>query len=328
MRHLVTLSALFLLLIPASRSWSLEDSTPGLAELVKAYLEAPGPLEARRARLTLLESELASAEALSELARKEEKPERAEKLEEVARQALATHIEKDIREKLETGLVFDGQYDHLKKLPGSLDALHTLVEGETVDLPVRLGAINALADVADRGYKPRLENLVEDPFLYPVIREQLGLLLAILGDTRKIDRDIEQLEQHVESSNPDLALGANLQLANLSYRIRRYETTIACYHRVLKIYELVRTRFPANHPLVVSNFNDSSLSLQHYNLSCSYSLSGKIEKAREHLKTAVLLDPIHYKNMSIDGDLKNLREAEGHEEFRRGINRALQEEDI
>ncbi len=331
-KFLLTLLLLAASIIPSAalKATNEESKSKDIAQLIQTYLKADSTLKARIARQSLLSAGSEHHKAVREASEKVKSShkDKAQGLKEISVKLLSQELTKVIEKKLATGLVFDGQYDAFKEIPGALEALHSLLDDETVDIRVRMGSINALADVADEKFKPRLEALIDDPFLYPLIREELGILLAILGDTRKVDNDIKKLKEHVNSRNPDLSLNANLQLANLSYRIRKYGQAIECYKRILGIYQLVRTRFPKDHPLVKVNFNDRALALQHYNTACSYSLNKEIKEAREHLKKSILLDSTHFKNMSIDGDLKNLRDAKGHKEYKQGITRALQDEEI
>jgi len=46
------------------------------------------------------------------------------------------------------------------------------------------------------------------------------------------------------------------------------------------------------------------------------------------MKRAVKLDPMHYDNMSLDGDLKNLRESDGYAKFKKELVKMLQAESI
>ena len=55
-------------------------------------------------------------------------------------------------------------------------------------------------------------------------------------------------------------------------------------------------------------------SLVHYNLACSYSLTGQVELAVEALESAINLGYRDFKWMNQDPDLKNLRE---HAEYKR-----------
>jgi tetratricopeptide (TPR) repeat protein len=55
-------------------------------------------------------------------------------------------------------------------------------------------------------------------------------------------------------------------------------------------------------------------SLVHYNLACSYSLTGQVEMAIEALESAINLGYRDFKWMTQDPDLKNLRD---HAEYKR-----------
>jgi tetratricopeptide (TPR) repeat protein len=263
-------------------------------------------------------------------------PER-ELLELASIKVLAGHLAVVIGKHQESQLVFDGQYSHLRdddNKENTTDVtnglFHVLNDEEVPDF-IRLGSINALADVADKGILTRVRDLERDPLLEPEIATQLGLLMAIFGDTRRVDRRVSRLLKNTEHTDPLRSLDANVELANIYYRIRHYDEAVERYVLIVETYGTIRRGLQRNsptHPLLANRFSDEQMALQYYNASCSNSLAGKVSDARRLLRQAIELDPIHLTNVSIDGDLKNLREAEGHAEFLIDLQGLVDEEAI
>ncbi len=317
-----------------------KPSPDKVARSIDAFHGAGNALARARARRAVLELGPAALDTIKEIAGKEEDAKKRASLERISVQLLAAKFVEIILERQKTGLIFDGQYDDLKKDgPLAARALRLLLDDETTEAAVRLGTINALADVADASFLPRIRELESDPLLPNLLRDELGALIAILGDTSRFERRLRKLERSSRSKNRDLSLGAYLELSNLYYKIRRYDKATRCYERILKLFTQVREtlklkKLPPEHPLYAAyaayaaRFSDRVFALHSYNAACSYSLAGKIEESRDHMKTAVKLDPMHYDNMSLDGDLKNLRESEGYAKFKRELAKMLQAESI
>lgn len=316
---------------PREDSAAADPDTKTVSQALDALRKAEGDVEralARHALARLGPPALAAVREALAAERARPSPDRQfiSSLEAAARRLLGARLAETIARRQESGLVFDGQYDDFKEIEGNVrEALFHLLDDEASSLALRFGALNALADVATGEDLARVRQLEDDPFMVPRLKTELGVLMAILGDTSKVDHQIQRFERHATSTNPDLSLSANLQLSNLYYRIRKYSKATDCYERVLKIFELVRSQLPKEHQLYRAQFNDQVLALHHYNAACSYALDKKIEKAREHLRAAVRLDALHFKNMDLDGDLENLREAEGHEDFKKELSSYLQD---
>jgi len=157
--------------------------------------------------------------------------------------------------------------------------------------------------------------------------------MAIFGDTRRVDRRLAKLVERAEVPEPLRALEANVELANIYYKIRNYKEAVERYKLILGTYKkirrgLQRQRSAPAVDLLAGQFSDQQMALQYYNAACSNSLAGNIVEARLLLEQAVRLDPIHFSNIRIDGDLKNLRDAEDHSEYLKELQSAVDEESI
>lgn len=239
-----------------------------------------------------------------------------EPLQRVVRALHAAKLTKIIEARVATNLFFDGQYDDLRSEGAEgVAALIFIVDDEDAHPAIRRGAINALADLATPESLTDLRRLERDPLLPELLREELGMLMAILGDTRNVQKTIREISRRIEHENPLIAVPANTELAHVYYRIRSYKKATECYERVLAIFDDLGKR-PGFRP-TAEFFREKAL--HHYNAACSYSLAGEIEKARENLEKAARIDRSHLENMEKDGDLKRAREAEGWAEFKKKL---------
>jgi tetratricopeptide (TPR) repeat protein len=255
------------------------------------------------------------------------------------------------REALETQLTFDGQYSGLEELgPEVTHALLELLGDEATEPVLRLCACRALADVADASVVPRLRALSSDVLLPRLLREQVGILLAIFGDTYAVEADITRLSRLTRSASETLQVGAYLELANLYYRIRRYQKAVECYEEILRLYggfqklleertrDLRRQRDRESDPgrrllfeqqvLALEKQLEATaeeLSLHYYNAACSNTLAGNIERAKKYLRKAVQGEPSHYTNMEKDGDLGRLRSHPSYGEFRKELGKLFED---
>lgn len=237
----------------------------------------------------------------------------------------AEKLKPRIRERVSTGLFFDGQYDDFKSEGADVGAsVLSIVEDEGESAAMRQGALNALADIAEAEFLPRIRTLESDPLLDPDIREELGTLMAILGDTRRVDRKIRHFVKDIENPNIRVAIEANSQLAHLYYRIRRYSKAVECYDRILKVYNDIEKA--QGFPRSASFFRQKAL--RHYNAACSCTLAGALDKAKENLLKAVELDPTHLANMEKDGDLKKLRDSEDFPQFKKELKKLLKDRSL
>ncbi len=246
-------------------------------------------------------------------------------LEQAAVSLLARKLAPTIAERVSTGLYFDGQYDDFKDAgPETVPALLSIVEDEAVGDGLRRGALNALADLASPDLLPRLRQLESDVLLDPALREELATLLAILGDTRKIDRKIREVSERIGHPDPDEFVRANSELAHLFYKIRKYSSATECYERILDLFGRFES-LPTFQP--TADFFKRK-ALHHYNAACSYSLAGELDKARDNLRKAIEIDPSHFNNMERDGDLRGVRESDAYDEFVRELRTLLEERSI
>jgi tetratricopeptide (TPR) repeat protein len=320
-----------LALVPEDR-----PEPPPIAERAAAGVEAlrraATPIERALARHRLLDLGPEALAPVREAAASAE-GELGPALEEIAVRLLARALEPVIRERLSTGLFFDGQFLDLRERgPDVVPALLVLLDDEEAADGVRRGAVNALADLADPSHLPRLQRLESDILLDPDLRAEVGTLLAILGDTHAVDRTIEKLSQDLDKqvSRPrdEQDLGKvvllNTELAHTFYRIRKYRRATECYEHILEVFE----RLEKNPRFRPSPGFLREKALHHYNAACSYSLAGEIEKARQNIRKAVEIDSMHFSNMEQDGDLGKLRRAEGHEAFKKELKTLLEERSI
>ncbi len=329
-------------LVLASRpAESVKEPSPSEIEAkVKRLKEAP---EAERRRATLELLELGPA-ALAETRRArdaEGDPSIRAVLDHAAQWLLAEKIKPILKERAETLLTFDGQFEDLKgEGPETTGALLKLFDDQETSLTIRMAAAHALADMNNPAVLPALRRMDEDPLLAFRLREEARTLMAILGDTSRLEKKIRELEEKAErklkpigerQGNIDLirlielysqTYQENIDLSNLYYRIRKYGKAIECYERAVKILEDLRPLQRSS-----SQFN-REFALTYYNMACSLSLNNEIDRAREMLRKAIKLDPMHLKNLEKDGDLRKLREAPGYEEFKRELEKPLEDKSI
>ena len=231
---------------------------------------------------------------------------------------------------IKTQLTFDGQYAEFRQdAKENLPALLAIIDDESVLFNLRITSCRALADIGDRSVVPRLRELHGDLLLPPSLREEIGIVLAVFGDTFSVRKDLQEYGRFARSPRATVRLSANLQLAHLYYRIRDYERAVETYE---KIIELTRNLFDARKraglPKELLAPIRSRLTLHYYNAACSNSLNGSLERAKEYLRKAVEADPTHFSNIDKDGDLINLRRHESFPEFRKQLGKLFEEEEL
>ena len=248
---------------------------------------------------------------------------------------LARRVTSTLIAGFQSQLTFAGQYLDLRaEGPEVIDALFVLVIDASTDGRVRLTACRALADVVD----PRLSRMGEaeaflegarrvtllqslrdayrDVLLPPFLQEEIGIVLAVLGDTQAVDASLRVLQKQAASDDLNESTAAHVELSSLCYRIRDYERALKSYDAVLSVYERVlafQTQRGAARDVIDRVRRE--LSLHYYNAACSSTLSGDIERARGLLRKAVRLDKVHVDNVEKDGDLLRLRQAPDHAKF-------------
>jgi len=289
------------------------------------------PAEARRAAIRELVA--LGPPALAEVRRARDAASGAEPraaLDRAARWILAAKLQPILDERSGTNLTFDGQYSDLKaEGPEAVAALLGIFDDEGSPAGLRIAATRALADVGDAAILGELERLEADPLLHPVFREEAGTLMAIFGRTRSLDRKIQEFvkktERRVRNPLETLEiLQAHQELSSLYYRIRKYRKAIESYDKAVEILGQLRKNLPPGEALGL----DRQMALTCYNAACSLSLNREFERAREMLRRAVDLDPAHLKNLDQDGDLRNLREAPGYQEFKRELEKGLEKKSL
>jgi tetratricopeptide (TPR) repeat protein len=341
----------FLLGSPNRAFCEEEKSAP--ADLLARLADA-GPAERWIIGLELGQMGAEALEATRKARDAAEKPELREALSRAATWQLALKITPALREGFESQLTYDGQFSRLKEEgPEVLDALYQLIRDSATDISIRLSACRALADVVEPGgprtpgtpassgalvkpealkaLLPNLRQLYHDILCPYVVKEQTGFLLAILGDTHAVDSEVDRYEKLAQSENPRESTASYVQLANLYYRIRRYQKAVKCYEKLIPFYEsLYRQQKRIKPPLPEEILEKlrGELALQYYNAACSNSLYGDLDKSRTLLRKAVELDPMHYNNLQKDGDLLNLRKDPGFADFLKELGKLFEKESL
>ncbi len=254
-------------------------------------------------------------------------------LTEIVRWQLAEKIRPALAAGIESNLRFDGQYAALaKEGPEIRDTLLALLDDESTPPALRIASCQALADVGKREDVDRLRRLVRDPLFPPYLRDRVGMLLAILGDTYAVDRELDRLQGQLAAIDKTdrFYIPTNLRLAELFYQMRRYPSAVAAYDRILEVYLEYYTQATKN-PRVSEEQKRalaSEFALQYYNAACSQTLSGDLERAKSSLRECVQLDATHYAHIEIDGDFSKLRASGGYAEFRRKLSELLPKGDF
>lgn len=348
MREKVQILVIFAALVQGigvSSSAEEKESTP---EMLLSRMEAAGDVE----KLVLGHELSQMGEKALDATRKARdaavKPELKEALSLAAIWQLALKITPLLREGVESQLTYDGQFSVLKgEGPDVADALFQLVNDAATDIIIRLSACRALADVVEtrdpkapspsvkpetlKSLLPKLRGLYHDILCPYVVKEQTGFLLAILGDTHAVDSEISKYEKFAQSEKASESTSSNIQLANLYYRIRRYEKAVRCYEKIIPFYESLYRQQKKAKPPPPEEFLEKlkqELALQYYNAACSNALFEDVEKSKTMIRKAVELDPMHYNNMQKDGDLLNLRKDPGYSEFRKELGKLFEKESL
>jgi len=242
----------------------------------------------------------------------------------------AARVTKTLRAAMATQLTFDGQYAEFKKdRELNLRALFALLDDESTAFEVRIVSCRGIADIADKKSLPRLRELHSDLLLPPSLREEIGILLAIFGDTHAVDAEFKEYSRFRDSKRPEVRLSANLQLANLYYRVRNYERAVASYETILKTSnEMYEMRRRAGLPKQFLTPLKAQTTLHYYNAACSNSLHGNLEQAKKYLREAVEGNPEHFENIDKDGDLINLRKHASYKKFKAELAEMFEEEEL
>lgn len=235
-----------------------------------------------------------------------------------------------LRAGIETQLTFDGQYVELKKgAKKNISALLAMIDDESVLFDLRITACRALADIGDSSVVTRLRKLHGDLLLPPTLREEIGVVLAVFGDTLSVRRDLKEYGRFVKSPRPTIRLSANLQLAHLYYRIRDYERAVEAYEKILKISkDIYDARKRSGLPKQLLEPIKAQMTLHYYNAACSNTLHGNLERAKRYLRKAVEGDPMHFSNIDKDGDLVQLRRHESYPKFKKELRELIEEEEL
>ena len=243
---------------------------------------------------------------------------------------ISTRVAGVLQRGIKSQLSFDGQYNELaENRTENIEALFFLLNDESSPYAIRHGSCRALADIGDKSLLPRLRQLYWDILLDPDLRNELGIILAIFGDTTAIDNKLTRYSRFTDHQRSLVRLSANIELSNLYYRIRNYARAIEAYEKILEISEkLLKTQRQARVPQEVLREGEQQLNLHYYNAACSNSLGGNLERAKKYLLKAVQGNPEHYGNIGKDGDLINLRKDPGFPAFMKKLGRLFEDEEI
>ncbi len=305
------------------------------ADRIRSAIERVTKAPAEERRAAVRELVALGTPALADVRRARDAASDAEPkaaLDRAARWILAAKLQPILKERSDSNLTFDGQYADLKaEGPEAAAALLGLFDDEGSPAGLRIAAARALADVGDAGLLGDLERLEADPLLHSVFREEAGTLMAIFGRTRALDRKIQEFVKKAERKGRNAIeeytnLKAHQELSSLYYRIRKYRKAIESYERAVEILESLRKSLPPDNANALKL--DREMALTCYNAACSLSLNREFERAKEMLRRAVDLDPAHLKNLDQDGDLRNLREAPGYQEFKRELEKGLEKKSL
>lgn len=235
-----------------------------------------------------------------------------------------------LRRGVKSQLSFDGQYNKLaENRVENIEALFFLLNDESSPYTIRHASCRALADIGDKNLLPRLRQLYWDLLLDEDIRNELGIILAVFGDTTAVDKDLKKYARFTDHQRSLVRLSANIQLSNLYYRIRNYDKAIEAYEKILELSErILKTQQQARLPKEVLRDREEQLILHYYNAACSNSLGGNLDRARKYLMKAVQGNPEHYGNIGKDGDLMNLRKDPGFPAFMKKLGRLFEDEEI
>ena len=319
--------------LPAKETIVKPDATEAVTAAIESFRKSANDVDRARALHSIVKLGADAREAIRSARDKTTSTDEKKFLARAEIKVLAGKVVDLISKQQQSQLIFDGQYSELREEgPEVVEALLHVLNDEEIMNFIRDGAINALADVADSRTLSRIRTLESDP-LYPAeLRTRLGILMAILGDTRRVDKRLKVLTKEKDHKDTLRALNANLELANVYYKIRNYENAIERYEQIIATFVKIRESLRGNdltaQQLLATQFSDQQMALQYYNAACSNSLGGRIVESRRLLRKAVSLDAIHFTNVGIDGDLKNLREAEGYEDYRQSLRVLVEEESI
>ena len=251
-------------------------------------------------------------------------------LEQARNSIVAGQVSVALRKGLASQLSFDGQYHELgKNRAENIEALFYLLNDESSPLTLRLTSCRALADISDKSILPRLRQLYWDLLLDSRLREELGIILAIFGDTQSVEKELSRYAKFADHQRSLVRLSANIQLSNIYYRIRDYEKAVEAYEKIIDLSErILKAESQAGIPKGLLDARKEQLNLHYYNAACSNSLNGSLERARKYLLKAVQGNPEHYGNINKDGDLLKLRKDPGFPAFMKKLGRLFEDEEL
>lgn len=310
---------------------------PGAAQIaaqIDAFLN--GPREKAHAAVFLLARapRLARAAIDALLADEKDAPRRT-RLAALRRRVLETGLAHTILQRVQSGLIFSGQWSDLTQYdPQVGELLMGIATEERMPAPIREGALNAAADLRLTALLPEIRALAGDILNEDWLIETAGMAMAELGDRTWIDRRIAALEHTADDAGADITdRYASLKLlAQYRYRLGEYDRSIDVYARTLDILAARLATLPEEKAPPLRR----TLWLTYYNTACSASKAGRLDDAfaylRKSLETDTRPEAVRELEMNLqqDGDLRNVRTDPRYrallEEFRSAAARSTAEE--
>lgn len=228
---------------------------------------------------------------------------------ETVREFIETHAVED--------LVFDGMFKGIEKLgPNTLNHLYTLVQDSEEEVHFRELVLRAIGELGDKKAIPLLKELEIDIVFEDALKEEIPYILYTLGETETLDQALKQFQEGIKafeeknrgSKNPEFIqerLALYYQLADLTYKMKKYELCCDAYASIQIIYP-----------------NAEVL----YNYACALALAGKGDKAMEKLWEALANKELNSAEaLEKDGDLRSLRTRSDFKELLQKLKSKLEE---
>lgn len=222
----------------------------------------------------------------------------------------------DVSLRDEPGLIYHGQFRALVPLGArGSRALLVVLKNEDEPRNRRSRAAIAMGDIGDRSALPALRLITDDFLTETWLEEDVGYLMARLGDRAYVDRRLAAASEIVKLDatlgNLPLVLAAHTELAQIYYRTESYGEAIKHYQQKLAILSDLAGRVRVE----LRRGVEEEIALLHYNLSCSLSLDGRIDDCMNALRRAIRHDQVTLAMVKADGDLRALRADPRYEKF-------------
>jgi len=224
---------------------------------------------------------------------------------------------------VEVGVRYLGQFAHLKPLASAAGPLLlALLADEDQPLGRRQRAIGALADIGSPALLAKLEALADDILVEPWVEREVGILMARLGDTTRVDRWLS-IQERIAGLTPTSAtlpaiIAAEEALGELRYRTGDLDGAIRSFRRRMTLLSDLAERVQPQLARAITQEIDR---LQ-YNMACAHCLAGDIDAAFSALERALAAPDIDWPMVNVDGDLRALRSDPRFDAFRKRLQEA------